>query len=141
MVNTEEFPPDQQSIPDRSSPLSLIVEYDSAISYAVQQNRIPVIKRIKVGNLADTPLHALRICITSDPSFSDPYEIIISKISPGETFTIHTIPLILRHGFFRTVVSPVHGSFTAEISYHGKPLLIQSYPVRILAYDQWSGIR
>jgi hypothetical protein len=55
MVNTEEFPPDQQSIPDRSSPLSLIVEYDSAISYAVQQNRIPVIKRIKVGNLTDTP--------------------------------------------------------------------------------------
>jgi len=141
MVNSEEFLPDQQSVPDGLSPLSLIVEYDSAISYAVQQNRIPVIKRIKVGNLADTPLHALRICITSDPSFSDPYEIIISKISPGETFTIHTIPLILRHGFFRTVVSPVHGSFTAEISYHGKPLLIQSYPVRILAYDQWSGLR
>lgn len=141
MVNTEEFPPDQQSIPDRSSPLSLIVEYDSAISYAVQQNRIPVIKRIKVGNLTDTPWNSLRLGIISDPSFSDSYEIIISKISPGETFTIHTIPLILRHTFFREVVSPVHGSFTVEISHKGRSLLIQSYPVRILAYDQWSGLR
>ncbi len=140
MVTNNEVLPDTETIPAGLSPLFLILEYDPAISYAVQQNRIPVIKRLQVGNRSDCSYYHLHLSITSDPVFSDRFETIIPGLAPGELYTIHTVPLILSHRFFREVTSPIHGMLTIEITHHRSSLIRESFPVRVLACDQWGGL-
>ena len=140
LEKTEGLPGDKEAFPS-PYPLSITIEHDSSANYAMQQNLIPVIKRIKVCNNGDKVYHDIHLVISSDPEFFSLHTLIISKISPGETYTLHTVPVILSHKFFQNIISPVQGSVTGRIIHNGTVIGENSCQIRILAYDQWSGLR
>ncbi|WP_373838255.1 DUF3320 domain-containing protein [Methanospirillum sp.] len=139
-MNIEEKLQEQKEVSPPVYPLSITIEHDSSVSYAMLQNLVPVIKRIKVHNSSEETYHDIHLVITSDPEFFTSYDVIISKLSPDETYTLHTVPVLLSHQFFRNIISPVQGSIEGRITCNDTLLGKNSYQIRILAYDHWSGL-
>ena len=120
--------------------LQINADYDKSVNFAVQQNNIPFIRRIRVHNPGDKTWWNVTLHITADPQFHDPLDIVITRIAPDETITIHSIPVILSFTYFKEVLSPINGEITTTVSHEGKVIGKAQYPIRILPYDQWSGL-
>ena len=64
--------------------IKLHAQIDGRISFAMQQNDVPVIKTLQIENASDAPLRDIRIRITSEPEFADPLETQIDLIREGK---------------------------------------------------------
>lgn len=120
--------------------LQIEIDYDKSVNFALQQNKIPFIRRVRVHNSDAKTWWNVTLQITSDPKFHDPFYLEITRIASNETITLHSIPLILSYSFLSGIISPVNGSITALTSHQGKVIGKAQFPIRILPYDQWGGL-
>lgn len=120
--------------------LHIEADYDKSVNIALQLNHIPCIRRIRVNNPGSKTWWNLALRITADPQFHDPVELVITRIAPDETITLHTIPLVLSYTFFNEIISPINGSLSITVSYEENIIGKIQYPIRLLPCDQWSGL-
>ena len=60
---------------DQHSPtINLNAELDHRINFAMQQNDVPVVKTVHIANRSHASLRELRLRITSEPDFAQPWE-------------------------------------------------------------------
>lgn len=71
---------------DPGSPvLAAEVDYDRKVSYALQQNSVPVVKIVRLHNRGPAPLEDVRLRILVEPFLAIPWEARIARIDPGST--------------------------------------------------------
>lgn len=58
--------------------VSIDVELDGAVNYAMQQNGVPIIKQLRVSNLTDETLNELTVTNNAQPEFFAPNVIMLS---------------------------------------------------------------
>ncbi len=109
------------------------------INYAMQQNHVQPIHRLRIRNTSGQELRHLTLKITSDPAFIVPYttEIISLKAREKKNMDVKLtqIPSML---FAQT--ESVHGNLTVAL-YQGERLVASiSHEMTVLAYDEWQGL-
>lgn len=110
------------------------------INYAMQQNRISLIRKFTIRNTGEEKLNNLNISLTTDPYFADAVPYHIDTIQPGETVRVEGFKLNLSTGFFVQLTEKMAGTFLMEITADGETIYKNPYPVDILAFDQWGGV-
>ena len=114
--------------------------YLPVVNYAMQQNRVSLIRQFTVENKTDDILENIKIILSVEPSFASSTPYIIEAIPGGETIRIESFKLNLSPTFFAQMTERVAGDFTLEIFSNENSIYQESFPIDILAFDQWGGL-
>ncbi|WP_067841048.1 DUF3320 domain-containing protein [Amphibacillus sediminis] len=113
-------------------------EYDEKISFALQQNHVPFMKRLSIENISEEKHHDIKIELSSNPSFFEPETIHIEVLNPEETIEIHPdIPLSA--DYLINLDESITGHFSLKIRIGDKEAYQKKLPVDILSFDSWPG--
>lgn len=112
--------------------------FGQVINFAMQQNRIPVIRRLLIENISDEILNDLTVTVTSDPEFAEELKINISAVEPGQTLDLKA-DAKLSASYLFSITERVEGTLRITVSQGENILDEETYNISVLAYDEWSG--
>ena len=114
--------------------------YTPVINFAMQQNHVPIIRRLSAKNIANEDLENITIKISSDLDFAIECGHKIDTIKKDEILEINSILLKVSPKYLVDLTERISGNIILEISIEDEMVYSQSYPIDLLAYDQWNGI-
>lgn len=114
--------------------------YTPVANYAIQQNRIPIIRKLVIENPSDIDLLNITIKIKSEPDFINSWEHRIETLPRKQRIEIEVQGLKLLANFFSELTEKLSGDIILSIYSNDNILFVKNYNVDILAYDQWNGI-
>ncbi len=113
--------------------------HDQTVNYAVQQNHVPIIKRLRVTNTSTTPLTRCQVTVTSAPAFALPFTTTVDLLPPGEAVDLKSIDLQLSGEFLAGLTERLAGTLTVTVTHGSETLAITHSPIDMLAFDEWNG--
>jgi len=114
--------------------------FTPVINFAMQQNYVPVVKKITAKNVSDTDLENVNISIHSDPDFAVDCEHTLDLIRKTETFEFNSFDLKVSAKYLAELSERISGNITLSITANEQILFKRVYTIDLLAYDQWNGI-
>lgn len=114
---------------------------DAAISFALQQNRIPAIKRLRVHNVGETPLGSVEIRISSNPPFGKTLLLEGGSLPPAEERVWSDLKFALDTAYLSGLRESLVGHFEIEVLSSGRRVHFARREVELLATDCWNGLR
>ena len=109
------------------------------VNFALQHNKVPLIRSVNIINTADAPLEHVELHITSSPAFCLPFSKHFDFISPGCTYSAGRIDLKLDGAYLAGLTEKVPGLLTVELRKDDVVLCAQTVEMTALAYDEWHG--
>ncbi len=115
-------------------------EFIRVINFSMQQNHVPVVRKLTIRNVAGSDLRNLTVEILSEPDFAVRWSSAVGLIPAGENFDLGIVDIKLSTKYLSELSERISGQFTLVISDAASELYKEVYSVDILAYDQWSGV-
>lgn len=133
-------------------------EYGRTVNFAMQQNHVPIIRRLCVHNVGESDLHDVTVSIMSEPAFASPWSKTLDLVPAGQRVDVGVVDLRLATTYLAELTERVSGSLTiaAEAPKQRPPapaepapaieaapretLFAASAPIDVLAFDEWSGL-
>src|SRR5688572_4703112 len=131
--------PVESTRPGNAGPVALHVDLDPRVNYAMQQNDVPVVKRLRIENLSPGPLRDVVVRIRTEPPFSAPWEARVDSIAPGAAHGFEPVDLALDVGRLVQQVEREKAVLRVEVTAGGAPAASSDHPVEVLAYNEWNG--
>lgn len=125
---------------NEQSKLNIEFSYLPVVNFAMQQNRVSVIRDFSIENLTEEILKDLRIELTADPGFATAIPISVEIINAKEKIRVEIPKLNLSAGYFAQLTERISGDISLKIYSKEELLFEEKYPINVLAYDQWGGI-
>lgn len=125
---------------ERLDKVKVQFSYLPLINFAIQQNSAPVIRQLSIENATSAPLKNLQVQITTEPAFGNAAPMGIEIIPANSTVSLPSFNLILSANYFTQLTERLSGSLKIEITSESTLIFTQTYPIDILAYDQWGGL-
>lgn len=113
--------------------------YSHSVSFAMQQNYVPVIRSLILENTGDRDLEDLTLSIRVEPAFAHDLIRRIARIPAGEKLELDDLALILSPTFLYELTEKMVGSLFIAVSQDDTVLESITQAIELLAYDQWSG--
>lgn len=114
--------------------------YSSVVNYAIQQNRVPLVRKFSIENSSEIELIGVQIQIEAEPEFAGLWSHQIDIISPGQIVTIDTKDFRLSARFLSELTEKISGEIKIIVKSNNESIFQECYSLDILAYDQWNGI-
>ena len=121
---------------------SLRVEfiYTPVANYAIQQNRIPLIRKLVIENPSDIDLLDLKIKIVGEPSFVNSWEHRIEILPGKQRVELDVKDFKLLASYLSELTEKLSGDIILSIHSKDDLIFTRTNNVDLLAYDQWNGI-
>lgn len=114
--------------------------YLPIINYAMQQNRVSLIRLLNIENTGEENLETVKVMVTCEPEFAQVCTQNITLIPVGTKTRIDALRMQLQTEFFTQLTERIAGNITVEVFAKDLSVFKQSYPIDILAFDQWGGV-
>ena len=114
--------------------------YSQVISFAMQQNHIPVIRKFLINNSTENDIQNINVDLNFEPEFGNPVSTKILLLKAGESLQINNFDLILSPKFLSELTERISGSIKLTIQSEDIVLLKNDYLIDVLAFDQWQGL-
>ena len=130
---------EQPTYPSEPEP-AVQLEFDARINFAMQQNDVPVIKSLVIDNPLDRPLEKLRVHVSGEPEFCDPWEARIAQIPPKSSHALRSVDLMLSPVYLDELTERVQGQLRVKL-YEGDAVRAEIVAkVHCLARNEWGGV-
>jgi len=116
------------------------VDFDAHVNYAMQQNDVPVVKKVGLTNQSDSPIRDLTVRVWIDSQISQTWERRIEAIGSGETFNLSPVDLVLDPQVLVRQVERERTQLHVAVHQGEREVASTSYPIEVLAYNEWAGI-
>lgn len=120
--------------------LKVEFSYSPLINFSMQQNRMGIIHRLSISNIGKETLRNIKVVLAAEPAFGESAPAAIEAVPVGETVRVDSVSLQLSATYFAQLTERMAGNFLLEVTAEEKTIFKQSYPIDILAYDQWGGL-
>lgn len=122
---------------------SLKVEfiYTTVANYALQQNRIPIVRRLVLENISGEDLFDLDILISANIGFANSWSHHIESLPMEKSIEIEVKGLNLISSFLSELTEKLAGELNLRVLIQEKELFNEVYNVDVLAFDYWNGLR
>lgn len=114
--------------------------YSSIINFAMQQNHVPIVRKLTIKNISESELKNIDILITADPEFAIAWSKRIDLLPANELVDVGAVDIKSITKFLAELTERITGNFTLVIKADTEVLFKENYSIYILAYDQWNGI-
>jgi len=125
---------------EADSVLEIDLEHDRRVNYAMQQNDVPVVKRLRIRNPSAQAVEDVRLRIWIEGGLSRIEEIRIVRIPAGGTYDLAPVPLPLDPGMLVRQTEREASRIHVEADAAGTVLARTAQPLEILAYNEWGGL-
>ena len=109
------------------------------VNFALQHNKVPLIRNLSIINNTDAPLENVELYITASPAFCLPFSRHFDYISASCTFNTGKIDLKLDGAFLAGLTEKMPALLTVELRKEQMILAAQTLEMTALAYDEWHG--
>ncbi len=120
--------------------IKVVINHNPSVNFAMQQNRVPLLKEIRVRNVSNSLLSDLVVEVTADPEFATRWTCGITELSSLEEVSITDIPLAVSASYLAQLTEGVAGNLRVRIRMGKVGLYDQTVPVDLDAFDQWRGL-
>jgi hypothetical protein len=114
--------------------------FSQVISFAMQQNHIPVIRKFIINNSTENDIQNINVDLNFEPEFGNPVSTKILLLKAGESLQINNFDLRLSPKFLSELTERISGSIKLTIQSEDIVLLKNDYLIDVLAFDQWQGL-
>ena len=125
---------------NEQSKLSIEFLYLPVVNFAMQQNRVSLIRDLSIENLTEERFQDLKIELTADPEFMAVTPIYMAAVNAKEKVRVEIPQLNLSANYFAQLTERISGDISLKIYSKDELLVEEKYPIDVLAYDQWGGI-
>lgn len=108
------------------------LRYDTEINFAMQQNYIPFIRNLTVGNEGDEDISDVRLTIAFDPAFAKTFTYDISCVPSGKSVEISPLRIILSTEMLFSLTEAVSGTVSFSLSKDEKSFTKRIFPFSCL---------
>ena len=115
-------------------------DYLPLINFAMQQNKVSVIHQLSIENMTSEPFRNIQVEITAEPDFGNITPVMVEAIPANDSVCLQSFSLVLSANYFAQLTERMSGSLKIEIRSEAETIFTRTYPIDILAYDQWGGI-
>jgi very-short-patch-repair endonuclease len=126
---------------DDAMTVSIAVDIDPCINYALQQNDVPVVRSLRIENAGDVDIEDLEISIRAEPAFASEWTARISRINACSRYALRDVKLLLSPGFLAGLSERVKGILHFEVCRGKEVLCHEDVGIALLASDEWPGLR
>ena len=123
----------------RAYEILIRAEMTAVINYALQQNRVSVVREIVLENPTDQEYRDGTLHIWSEPAVMKPFSQGISVIPANGTVSVKDVEIVLDHEFLATLVERVVGRIHIALEVDGKTASELEREFICLAFDEWHG--
>jgi len=116
--------------------ISVDVDYDRRINFAMQQNDVPVVKLLRVTNRGAELLENLTLNVWIDHDLAPKTSVHIARIAGGETWNLETLDLPLDSAVLATQEEREAASLHVEVKDGERTLGNERVPVAILSFNE-----
>lgn len=111
------------------------------LSFATHQNDVPVVRELKLVNLAASAIEDVVVAVRADPPVFAPRDWRFDRIAPGGEVRVSHRDLALDAGLLLQLTEAVRATvtLTATWSGSGEVLAERRVPVELLARNEWGG--
>ncbi len=109
------------------------------INYAMQQNHVQPIHRLRIRNTSGSELKNLTLEVTSDPAFIKPYRLDIPSLRAKEKRNIE-VTLAQTPSLLFAQTESVRGTLTVTLKQGTRIVEQVNREITVLAYDEWQGL-
>ncbi|MBL9087653.1 MAG: DUF4011 domain-containing protein, partial [Planctomycetia bacterium] len=127
------------AVPDAR--IAIEVDADPCVNFALQQNRVPFVKRIRVTNCGAKTLEGVAVRVSMDPALADPICLRVDSIAPGSVVSFATVDFPLSSARLVQQTERESGVLRVEACLDDKVVSRELRPVEVLAYSEWPGTR
>ncbi|MBR4401614.1 MAG: DUF3320 domain-containing protein [Synergistes sp.] len=117
----------------------VVFSFVPVINYALQQNRIPAVRRMIVVNDSDEPLEGADLKIEASPAFARPFLRRIELVPSHGSYEIKDPELVLCPEFLSALTEKCAGVLAVSLMRGTECLYSCDSRITVLAYDEWSG--
>ena len=122
-------------------PIQLEVDHDPVVSWAAEQNGIPLLRRITVRNGADAPLRGAHLELRLCPGLGEAVSYPLPTLDPGASHSLDRPDYRLPPGMLRQVLELERGEWQLRVLRDDDLLTEFRSPVEILPCHHWPGGR
>lgn len=113
--------------------------YSHSVSFAMQQNYVPVIRSLILENTGEQDLEEVVLSIRVEPAFAHDFTRRIDRIPAGEKLELDDLALNISPAFLYELTEKMVGSLFITLSHGDSVLESITQTIELLAYDQWTG--
>ncbi len=122
------------------APLEIELDLDTRLSWAMECNGVPLIRRLTVRHCGSDPFTSLHVEITLG-DLARPLSLKISRLEPGNTWTVEAPNLILAGGRLRSLSERERAHLTVRCLDGERELTQVEHPIDVLAGNEWDRTR
>ncbi|PWV98533.1 AAA domain-containing protein [Paenibacillus cellulosilyticus] len=115
------------------------IRYD-VMNYAMQQNFVPMIRKLTFHNHLAVDLSGVQVRLKAEPDFAVEWSKNLDHIPAGQPIELGPIQLQVNGTFLAGLTERLTGVLSLEVTHEGQVLIQESVNLTLLAYDQWSGL-
>jgi len=115
------------------------LRYD-AVNYAMQQNFVPVVRKLVLRNDSERDLQQVTVRLKAEPAFASVWSRTADVVPAGRTLDMGPVHLELNGTFLAELTERLAGQLKLEVSQAEEIIYEESAPLAVLAYDQWGGL-
>ncbi len=112
--------------------------YSPIVNFAMQQNHVPVIRKLTIKNPGDVSLNGLLVEISAEPDFAVLWKKHID-LSPYTLADLGPVDIKFNTAYLVELTERITGNFTLIIKSGEEILFKELYNIGILPYDYWNG--
>jgi hypothetical protein len=119
--------------------LRLECECSAVLSFAMEQNGVPLVREVTVTNEGTEPLHGAVLEVTVEPGFSEPLRVDLADLASGDQLGLRALEISLVPGRLREVTEAEVGAVRFRVLRGTETLAEHRTSLRVLAYNEWPG--
>ena len=114
--------------------------YTPIINFAMQQNHVPVIRKLTIKNIGTTDLKNINIEIIPEPEFAIVWSKNMDSLPQDELVDLGAIDIKSVTKYLAELTERIAGSFRLIIKAENEILFEDVYSIDVLSYEQWNGV-
>ncbi|MGG1555136.1 DUF3320 domain-containing protein [Paenibacillus ferrarius] len=114
--------------------------YSETVNYGMQQNHVPVIKRIVLTNTSQEEVRGITVKLTAEPEFAYEWTKNCDVLPVGQSVDLGAIHLQMSASFLGALSERINGTLTLSIWQGESEIFQERGSISVLAFDEWSGL-
>ena len=119
--------------------IQIHAEIIPVVNYALQQNRLPVVREVTLQNDTETDFANAILRIWSEPQIVSAFSQTINVVPAGDSFSIKGLLLALNHELLASLTERVVGTLHISLESDRTVLSEIQHELIALAFDEWHG--
>lgn len=120
--------------------LKLDLIYCSTVNFAMQQNHVPIIRKMLLKNETEQAIDDVKISVSLSPNLTERTERVIDSVPQGATIEVKDLQINISAKYLFELTEKVSDEISISVSKGDEDLITEKYPIEILPFDQWAGV-